>query len=415
VQDRSLYFKLGLLACLYFSQGLPFGFFSHALPVLMRSYGVDLEVIGLMSFLGLPWALKFLWAPWVDRHGSARIGQRKSWILPLQLASMLVLLALSLLDPQQLRSGGWLYLFLLLGLANLLAATQDIATDGLAVQSLHPRERGLANGIQVGGYRVGMVFGGGLVLVLLDYLGWEWSFRLLALVILLVTIPVLLYREAPVVAQPRAWRQRPALHALVAFVRKPGMWAWLLLLMLYKVGDSFGSAMGKPLLVDLGWSLEVIGWVGGGVGMGAGIAGAMVGGYLVQRIGRVRALVGFGVLQALGLCGYAWLAATGPDLAGIVAVNAVEHFVGGMATAALFTLMMDACRHEQAGSDYSIQASLQVSIVGLAHGFSGFSAGYFGYEAHFLLAAAACLLALLVVPLWLRRLPESQRNAWHQS
>lgn len=414
MQERGVLFKLSLLACLYFSQGLPFGFFSHAVPALLRSYGVDLQVIGLVSLLALPWSLKFLWSPWVDRYGSRRFGQRKSWIVPLQFGAMLVLLALSQLDPEQMKNGTWLYFFLLLALANLLAATQDIATDGLAVQSLHPRERGLANGIQVGGYRVGMVFGGGLVLVILDRMGWQHCFELLAFVLLLATIPVLLYQEPMAVAATTSTRHRPAPVVLWKFVRQPGMAGWLLLMMLYKVGDSFGSAMGKPLLVDLGWDLETIGWVGGGVGMGAGIAGAIVGGYLVQVIGRVRALVWFGVLQSLSLCGYAWLALVKPDIAGIVLVNGLEHFVGGMATAALFTLMMDACRHEQAGSDYAVQASLQVVVVGIGHAVSGFSAQYLGYTAHFTLAALIGLASLLLVRPWLRQLPEQQLRAWHQ-
>ena len=411
MQDRSLAFKLGLLFCLYFSQGLPFGLFSHAVPTLLRSYGVDLDIIGLVSMLGLPWALKFLWAPWVDRYHFPAVGQRKSWILPLQVSAMLVMLAFALLDPEQLKQGNWVYLFILLGLINLIAATQDIATDGLAVQALQPGERGWANGLQVGGYRVGMLFGGGLVLVILDYFGWRNCFYLLALVLLVVTVPLLFFREPSVVAPVQ--RQAPPAWAVIwRFLRQPGMTGWLLVMMLYKVGDSFGSAMGKPLLVDLGLSLEVIGWIGGGVGMGAGILGAMVGGGCVQWLGRVRALVLFGGLQSVSLLGYAWLAWAEPGLAGVVVVNAVEHFTGGMATAALFTLMMDACRHDQAGSDYSIQASLQVSITGLAHALSGFSAKALGYEFHFVLAMMISLLALITVLPWLKRLPQSQRLAW---
>lgn len=406
--------KLGLLFCLYFSQGLPFGFFSHAVPTLLRSYNVDLAVIGLISFLGFPWALKFLWAPWVDRYHWPRLGQRKSWILPLQFAAMAVLLGFGLLHPEQLASGEWLYLFILLGLINLIAATQDIATDGLAVQALKPADRGLANGMQVGGYRVGMVFGGGLVLVIMAHLGWMNTFLVLALVMLLVSLPVMFYREQGDENAPSRERPVPAWSALWGFLRLPGMWGWVAVLALYKVGDSFGSAMGKPLLVDLGLPLDTIGWLGGGVGMGAGILGAIAGGYWVQRLGRVRALVLFGVLQSVSLLGYAWLALGHADLVTVVMANAVEHFTGGMATAALFTLMMDACRYEQAGADYSIQASIQVSITGLAHGLSGFSAQALGYDVHFMVAALLSLLVLVPVVIWLRRVPDAQREAWHQ-
>ena len=291
MKERGVGYKLGLLFCLYFSQGLPFGFFSHAVPTLLRSYGVDLQLIGLISFVAFPWGLKFIWAPWVDRYHFSALGQRKSWILPLQAAAILLLLGMSAIDPNQLANGNWWVLFIFLVLINLVAATQDVATDGLAVQSLQPTERGLANGMQVGGYRVGMVFGGGLVLVLIAQLGWQSTFWLLASMLVLVTVPVLFMREASEPLQHSARQAVPAWQTLWQFVSQRGMWRWLLLLMLYKVGDAFGSAMGKPLLVDLGMPLDVIGWVGGGVGMGAGILGAMLGGYWVRRLGRVRALV----------------------------------------------------------------------------------------------------------------------------
>ena len=406
-------YKLGLLFCLYFSQGLPFGFFSQAVPTLLRSHGVDLEIIGLVSFLAFPWGMKFLWAPWVDRWHIPALGQRKSWILPLQLAAIGLLLGFSLIDPEHLAQGQWFWLFLLLGLMNLVAATQDIATDGLAVQALPPAQRGLANGMQVGGYRVGMVFGGGLVLMLIAYVGWHYGFVMLAGLLVLVTLPVLFLRESAVPATDVAQGHKPAaFRVLWKFILQHNMWRWLLVMVLYKVGDSFGSAMGKPLLVDLGLPLATIGWIGGGVGMGAGICGAIAGGIWVQRLGRVRAFVTFGVLQSVSLLGYAWLAGREVSLEAVVAVNALEHFAGGMATAALFTLMMDACRHDEAGTDYTVQASLQVSIVGLAHGFSGFSAAAIGYGWHFVIAASVSLLALCLVPLWLRSVPDIQRSAW---
>lgn len=414
MQGRSTGFKLGLLFCLYFSQGLPFGFFSHGVPTLLRTHGVSLEIIGLVSFLALPWGLKFLWAPWVDRGHWPWLGQRKSWILPLQLLAIGLLLGLSLLQPEQLAQGQWLGLFVLLGLVNLVAATQDIATDGLAVQALSPAQRGLANGMQVGGYRVGMLVGGGLLLVLIAQLGWQSSFHLLALLLLLMTLPVLLLRESPLPVLPVTGKPDPVLQQLWRYVRQDNMWRWLLLMMLYKVGDSFGSAMGKPMLVDLGLDLAVIGWISVGAGMGAGIAGALAGGLWVQRLGRKNALLVFGVLQSLSLLGYAFLAGREPVLEWVVAVTALEHFTGGMATAALFTLMMDACRHDQAGSDYTVQASLQVGVVGVAHALSGFSAAALGYAPHFVLAALVSLSVLLLVPGWLRAVPEAQQLAWRQ-
>jgi MFS family permease len=148
-------YKAWLLASLYLAQGLPYGFFTQALPVLLREQGLSLTAISATTLLFLPWALKFMWAPLVDR-----LGTPKQWLLPLQLAAVAGAAALSLVD---IAGALWL-LLLALFLFNLVSATQDIATDGLAVNVLSPRERGLGNGIQVGGYRLGMILGGGLLL-----------------------------------------------------------------------------------------------------------------------------------------------------------------------------------------------------------------------------------------------------------
>ena len=410
--SSSLPFRLGLLSCLYFSQGLPFGFMSQALPALLRSYDVSLEKIGLVSLVALPWALKFLWAPYVDHYGSARFGRRKSWILPMQFGFMVCLLLLGLLDPDTLNATGFYWLLLILFLSNLIAATQDIATDGLAVSSLGPRERGLGNGVQVAGYRVGMLFGGAVILILLDRLGWLSTFVVLALMILLVSLPVWLLREPAATAELQHDSPRNVFALALQFVRQPGMWAWVLVVVFYKVGDSYGSAMTKPLLIDLGYSLEQVGWISGGIGMGAGIGGALFGGWLVPRIGRVQALVGFGLLQAFSLLGFWWLAAHDAGLEWVTAVVALEHLSGGMSAAALFTLMMDACRRPLAGTDYTLQASVQVVMAGVLHSASGFSASAWGYEVHFIVSFAMGVLALLPVLLWLRRVPKVQRESW---
>jgi MFS family permease len=139
--------RLGLLASLYVSQGLPFGFFTQALPVLLRKHGLSLAEIGLSSLLAVPWALKFVWAPLVDRYSVRRFGRRRSWIVPMQVMTIAVLLLTALHPPTT--SFRWVLAAVLV--VNLLSATQDIATDGLAVDMLEPHERGLANGIQVAG------------------------------------------------------------------------------------------------------------------------------------------------------------------------------------------------------------------------------------------------------------------------
>jgi MFS transporter, PAT family, beta-lactamase induction signal transducer AmpG len=375
--------KFGVLGALYFSQGLPFGFFTQALPVLMRKQGYSLGAIGLSSLAAAPWALKFLWAPAVDRYSLARLGRRKSWIVPLQLAALLILIALALtrLDMPRLLGA-----FLLL---NLVAATQDIATDGLAVDLLAERERGFGNGLQVAAYRVGMIVGGGALLLLYDVIGSRGVFASMAALTLVATLPVWIAREPPV---------SPAVHGQPGtgrhFLRRPGALRVLLLLGVYKAGDAFATGMLRPFLSDLGLTLEDIGLLLGTVGFCAGLAGALVGGVLIERVGRRAALVSFGLLQVLAVAGYAGLALGKPGFLALCAWCGAEHFASGMASAALFTCMMDWCSEHSSATDYTVQACAVVIATGAASSLAGFSAQAFGYFVHFCLAGVLALAAI---------------------
>ena len=377
--------RVGVLACLYVAQGLPFGLFTQALPVMMRQAGHSLEAIGLSNLLALPWALKFAWAPAVDRVA----GARSRVIVPLNVAAAGLLAALAMVSPG---ATGPL-LAVVLG-CNFLAATQDIATDGYAVELLPEAERGLGNGVQVAGYRLGMVIGGGVLVTWFDVHGWKATFLLAAAGVFAATIPMFGAPAAPRLPATQPGSATDALRWDRWFAGREGF-AWFALCFLYKFGESLGSGMVKPMLVDQGHSLGQIGqWVGlyGSIG---GMAGALLGGALVLRTDRRSALTAFAVLQLTSLLAYAALASlpATPVQTAIV----LEHFCSGMATAGLFTVMMDACRPGHAGMDYTVQASVVVLAQGLAGVLGGVSAAHLGYFHHFLLATAVAALAVVAV------------------
>lgn len=384
VRERDTVKKLTLLGSLYLAQGLPDGFFRQTLPVMLRREGVSLEGIGLATLLMLPWGLKFLWAPLVDRHGSPRFGRRRSWIVPLQLTAIVVMLLLAQSDPQQ----GLTPLLVGVLLINFVAATQDIAADGLAVTLLRPEERGLGNGVQVGAYRVGMILSGGVLIVLFEQIGWAGCFYWMAAASTLALVPVLMTRE-PVAPPP----EPVEIGMLRGFLRQRGMAGWLLTIAAFKFGEAFATAMLRPMFVDRELSMVALGWITGTAGFIAGLVGAMVGGACVGAYGRHRMLMIFGLLQAVAVASYALLALGPLDLTRVYVICIFEHLASGMATAALFTMMMDATRPNAAGTDYTAQASVVVLATGLASAFSGFSAQALGYPAHFVLAAALCLAA----------------------
>lgn len=381
--------RLFLLGSLYFAQGLPFGFFVQALPVLLRKDGRSLGEIGLASLLTLPWALKFIWAPLVDRYG-----KRRTWILVAQALTAALLFTLAFLRGESLD-----LLYAGAFLANLCAATQDIATDGMAVNLLDEQDRGFANGLQVAGYRLGMIAGGGAILILFERTGWTAAFTSLALVTLIATVPVWFAKDKapqaadPVVIPPKPW----------SFFKTRGAFSILGVAFLYKLGEASGVGMLRPFLADRGLSLSDIGYMLGTVAFLAGLCGALTGGYLTGLLGRRRALIVFGVQQAIAVSGYALVSYTQAGMPALYAAAAFEHFASGCATASLFTSMMDHARKESASADYTILASTVVLATGLASMVSGFSAQTFGYTTHFAMSAGVAVLAVLVVAYLYRR------------
>lgn len=361
--------KLGLLASLYASQGLPFGFFAQALPVLMRQQNYSLRWIGLSTLLALPWAFKWLWAGVIDTKYYAPWGRRRSWILPLQLGNCLTLALIALHGDS--RNLEWL----LVGtfFTNLFAATQDVATDGLAVEQLTAKERGLGNGVQVAGYRLGMIAGGSALLVWFDRMGWTVAMLTLAGALALLTLPMFRFREAPAEA-PRAH-----VGAVFTWFARPRHRAWVGVLLVYKFGDALATGMFKPYLVDMGLSLSQIGWIDGALGSTSGLVGALFGGWWFTRLGYGASLWTFGLVSAASTALYAAASTTALPVWGYAGLVVGEHFAGGMATVALFTSMMRFCRRDSEGADYTLQASVVVLSTGAAAATSGFLAERLGF------------------------------------
>jgi len=397
-------YKVSLLTALYLAQGLPFGFFAQGLPVLLRESGLSLKAISATSLLALPWALKFAWAPFVDHRGTSR-----QWLLTLQTASVMGALALS---TTRLESGLTVLFFAAFAFS-VIAACQDIATDGLAVRTFDARERGLANGIQTGAYRVGMVLGGGWLLWVFAKSGWSTVFLCIAGVLALTIVPVLPLRETE--RTPASSRSGSSLSfGWWPRLRSPGFATLIMLVCLYRFGDSMVASLVGPFLHDQGLSKQTIALMKGTVGSTMGLAGSVAGGWLAFRVGRRAALLGCGLLQTASLVFYIAAAAGLGGVAMLWAGNVAEHLLGGMATVAVFTLMMDASDPEHAGTDYSLLASAVVITTAVANFAAASIADATGYVPSFVtgcvLSAAGCLV--LVRAIDARWGPERLQTVW---
>jgi MFS family permease len=394
--------KIVLLCALYLAQGLPYGFFTLALPALLRSSGLTLTQISATSLLYLPWALKFLWAPYLDH-----VGTRKAWLLLLQTSSVLGALLLSRIEIDASYQAVIAAAFLF----NIVAASQDVVTDGLAVRLLDGRERGPANAIQVGAYRIGMTLGGTVLLFVFARTNWSTMFLCMAVIFALTILPVLTLRDAP--APPAT--ARPGFRALAIHwltrMRAPGMLAFAGLVFCFRFGDAMVSTLLSPFLTDQKLSLETIGLMKGLLGNLTSLIGAILGGWFLFAVGRRTAILTAGVGQALAFIPY-FISALGIGGIGLLwAATAVEGTISTMATVALFTLMMDASDPDHAGTDYTLLASVYVLVGSLGQFCAALIADRAGYAPMFALGIALTIAGTLALVFVLDRKPMSARLA----
>ncbi len=383
--------KLVLIGALYLSQGIPNGFFRHTVPVVFRESGISLEKIALwLPALYIPWMLKFIWSIFVEKFHRENYGKYRSWIVPLQVLTAGVMVALS---NWQLGSSVALFV-LAVALINILSSIQDVATDGQAVQLLETGERGLGNAMQVGAFAIGYIIGGGLILMLMNSLEWNVLLVAMAIVTLLSTIPVLQSRSL----HPDQ-TSRDVSGGILVFLKQP-MVLWILLMIAaFRMIDGFIRSLLPVMFKDWGMSFGEIGLLLGVFAPVALLAGALAAGLLVNRIGRLRALLWFGGLQILSAAGYLLLASQdGPiSLSSALSAVLIDHFVSGMITVALYSLMMDWSRRKHGGTDYTCMDCIGVFAMMLGTTVSYLLAACGGYWLAFAAAIPLVVLSLFVV------------------
>lgn len=379
------------VAILYFVEGFPYGVFLEVWSVYFRSHGVSLKEIGLMALLGMPWTIKPLWAPLVDRFGD-----RRWWIAGCLLAMSVLLGIHPLFDAAHPSPLFWGVLLLF----TLASATQDIAIDGHTIAILPKEEVGAANGIRVAAYRVAMIASGGGIVVGAGVFGWApvW---IAAGVLLAALAPVVLRAPA---ARLRVEERRRFFRPLLDWMSRPGSVAAIAFVLLYKLGDQAITPMIKPFWVDRGLTLKEIGIVSTSVGIGFTILGALLGGFLTTKWGLLKALFIFGIAQVLPNLGYAACAAFQAGRPAIYAASVLESFGQGLGTACFLTFMMRICDKEHAGTQYALISALFALSRHVAGAVSGFAATRFGYALFFAYTFLLAAPGLALIPFLKQRL-----------
>ncbi len=376
-----------------FSCGLPLLLTMSVLQAWMKDEGVDLTVIGMMALVGLPYTLKFIWAPFLDRFTLPFLGRRRGWMLVAQIALTVSIVALGQSNPVQ---NPWLLAFAAF-LVTFFSASQDIVIDAYRREDLSDEELGLGSSLYINGYRIGMLLASGGGLIMADYMSFSMVYLVLAGCMLPGLITTLLTPEpATPAGTPQTMREAVIDPLVEYFGRNDALWI-LAFILLYKVGDTMASAMTTPFYLDIGFSKSEIGAVVKLFGFWATIVGGLAGGIMMLRLGINRSLWVFGFLQALSTAGFALLANIGYSIPLLSLVIAFENLSSGMGTAAYAAFMASVTNKKFTATQYALLTSLMGVPRVLASAPTGFLAKNVGWETFFMACALVAIPGMLLL------------------
>jgi PAT family beta-lactamase induction signal transducer AmpG len=376
-----------------FASGLPLLLTGSVLQAWMRSEGTDLTTVGLFALVGLPYTLKFLWAPFLDRFTPPFLGRRRGWLFSSQLCLAGAIFYLSLQNPS---ASAFAVAFAAL-LLTFFSATQDIVIDAYRRESLSDNEQGLGASLYVNGYRIGMLLASGGGLILADIVTFSTVYQIMAAIMLVASLPTLFAAEpTPAQGQPTTLQQA-VIQPFSEFFQRNDAIVILLFILLYKVGDTMASNMTTPFYLDIGFSNTEIGTVVKLFGFWATILGGLLGGVLILKTGIYRALWGFGILQALSTAGFILLNSVGhstPMLAGVIAF---ENLSAGMGTAAFIGFMASQTDKRFTATQYALLSSIMGVPRVLIAAPTGWMAESMGWDGFFLLCTLIAIPGLLIL------------------
>lgn len=389
IQKEKTY-NLATFFCLYIAQTIPMSFFSTVIPVMMRQENFSLSAIGLLQLIKLPWILKFLWSPLVDRH-ALTTRDYKRWIFSSELIYAILIFAVALLD---FKTDFYTILTLII-ISFIASATQDIATDALAVLAFNRKDKSLVNSMQSMGSFGGSMIGSGVLLLLFKQIGWNYLLPCLALFVIIALLPLLFNKTIDIQTKDKDQRAKKA--DVFYFFTRRDIWKQVGFLFLYYSGLIGTLAMLRPWLVDLGYDMKEIGMMSGVAGTFVGFLSSFIGGMIIRKIGRYKARILFAFFVLIATCYFFGLSYTIPTTAMLYGGIFLLWGSYGMATIVVYTTAMDCVRPGREGTDFTIQTVITHLSGMLMAILSGKIADHTGYHGLFLFETTIAFISLIYI------------------
>ena len=408
------YFQRKLLIILFlgFLSGLPLLLSFVTLSVWLREAGVDRSTIGLFALVGLPYALKPIWAPLIDGlklpFVTALLGRRRGWLIVSQVMLLFAIVNLAFSDP--LNAPISMAVFAVL--VAFFSASQDIVIDAYRIEILEEEQQGMGAAMVTYGYRAGMLMAGAGTLYLADYWSWTHAYLVMGLIIITGSLLVLFSPEPDEMESPTihklglgGWIYQFVVRPFLDFSSRPGWVLILLFIVTFKLGDAFLSVMTNPFYIDLGFSKSEIAEVTKLFGVLALGVGLFVGGIMIQKFGLLASLIVTGVLQAVSNLAFAYQAASGNDLEVLIFTIAIENVTGGMGTAAFVAYLSSLTNTAFTATQYALLSAFMSLGRNLLSSPSGYVVDAVGWIEFFIISVVIAIPGLLLLLLLMKRYP----------
>ena len=387
------------LICVFlgFTSGLPLFILLSLLQAWLAKQGLDVKTLGLLALVMFPYTWKFLWSPLMDRFSFGSLGRRRGWMAITQVALFLAVGAMGMLDPQRQLPA----VFVMAALVAFLSASQDIAIDAYRRELLPDHEQGLGSAVHVNAYKVAGMVPGALSLILADMMPWGVVFWITAAFMLPGFICTLLIKEPEIYGKPPANLREAVVQPFAEFIARDGWKGAAMVLgfiFLYKLGDSLATALATKFYLDLGFSMTQIGVIAKTTGFWASLAGGLIGGVWMINLGINRSLWVFGVIQAVAIIGFAWLAQTGAEPLLLALVIGFEAFGVGLGTAAFVAYIARTTDPRYSATQFALFTSLSAVPRTFINASAGYIVDQTGWFMFFNLCFVLALPGMLMLP-----------------
>jgi len=383
-----------VIMLLGFSSGLPLPLTGGTLQAWLTVTGIDLKTIGIFSLIGLPYTIKFLWSPFMDRFVPPWLGRRRGWVFLTQVALLICIVLMALASPEK---APFMLAVVALTVA-FMSASQDIVIDAYRTDVLPDVERGMGAAVFVFGYRIAMIVAGAVALILSEIVGWHTTYLIMASIMVIGMSGSFIGEEPHKKVAPPKSMQEAAWGPLKDFLSRKSSILMLLLIILYKLGDAYAGALTTTFLIrGVNFSPTDVGTINKGMGLVATIVGALFGGALMVRLGLFKSLLVFGFLQMVSNLSFMVLAWTGKNYAMLIVSVAFENLSGGMGTAAFVAFLMALCNPRFSATQFALLSSLSALGRVLVSPTSGYAVEMIGWAHFFLFSTFTALPGLWLV------------------